>query len=161
MGSHRTSALASTFARAIFQAICSSCHAEKPASQGRCPLALQSRVSRRVYKEYIDSTRPTPLAWTPHTHAEDAQLCELDVRRCRRNALLQCAYAFPILSPLDNIRAAEVGILCDFHYVSLARRGRGATTSLKVLPYIGPMWYHRSAVEHLLHYGIATWDDVL
>ena len=30
-----------------------------------------------------------------------------------------------------------------------------------MLPYVGPMWYHRVAVEHMLHYAITTWDDIL
>ena len=31
---------------------------------------------------------------------------------------------------------------------------------LSLLPYVGPMWYHRVAVEHMLHHGIACWGDV-
>lgn len=50
------------------------------------------------------------------------------------------------------------GVLCDFTYVTL-KAGKRSTTTL--LPYVGPMWYHRCSVEFLLHYGIASWDDCL
>ena len=37
----------------------------------------------------------------------------------------------------------------------------GKRTKLALLRFVGPMWYHRLAVEHMLHYAIATWDNIL
>ena len=53
---------------------------------------------------------------------------------------------------------AQPGHLADFNFVELSRRGKYSVLTL--LPYVGPMWYHRCSVEHMLHYGIASWDDV-
>ena len=78
--------------------------------------------------------------------------------RCRRNALLHCPYELPVLSPFDNIVRAQPGHLADFNFVELSRRGK--YSALTLIPYVGPMWYHRCSVEHMLHYGIASWDDI-
>ena len=58
----------------------------------------------------------------------------------------------------DNVMPSKAGELGDFSFVSIKP---GKRTKLNLLPYIGPMGYHRVAVEHLLHYAIATWDDIL
>ena len=145
-------------AEQIFKCLCASCHAEKTALQGRPARTLVSRTSRRVWREYVATERPPPLVWSPHTHSDTAKLCELDVCRCRKNALFHCAYELPVLCPYDNIVPARPGHLADFSFVQLSGRGRGSALSL--LPYVGRMWYHRVAVEHLLHHGIATWDDL-
>ena len=96
--------------------------------------------------------------WSPYSHTEKETLCELDVCRCRKNALLNCPYDIPVLSPFDNIVEARPGHIADFNFVRLSRRGRYSALSL--LPYVGPMWYHRVAVEFLLHHGICAWQDI-
>lgn len=142
----------------VFQALCRTCHSEKTLAQGRQNRTLVSRVSKHVYREYIESARPPPLVWSTHSHQEKEALCELDVRRCRKNALQHCAYAIPILSPFDNIMPATPGHLADFNFVEISRCGKYSTLSM--LPYVGPMWYHRVAVEFMLHHGLAVWPDI-
>ena len=90
-------------------------------------------------------------------HSENAKLCELDVCRCRRSVLAHCAYDIPILCHYDNIVEARSGHLADFSFVQLSH---GRRSALSILPYVGRMWYHRVAVEHMLHHGIATWADI-
>ena len=132
---------------------CAICHAEKTALQGKQARTLVSRTSMHVWREYVATDRPPPLVWCPHAHTETENLCELDVIRCRRNALLHNPYELPVLSPFNNITPPRHGHLADFNYVQLSRRGRYSV--LSTLPYVGPMWYHRVAVEHMLHCGIA------
>ena len=148
-----------------YQCLCTVCHSEKTALQGKQNRTLVSRPSRHVWQNYIETERPPPFAWSPHCldgkHLETAvipNLCEVDVIRCRRNALLHCPYELPVLSPFDNIVRAQPGHLADFNFVELSRRGKYSVLTL--IPYVGPMWYHRCSVEHMLHYGIASWDDV-
>ena len=82
---------------------------------------------------------------------------ELDVRRCRRNALAISSHDFSVFSPLDSIVPSQEGILGDFSFISLNTKNKNITS---LLPYCGPGWYHRVAVEHLLHYGRITWQDI-
>ena len=81
-------------------------------------------------------------------------MLELDVRRCRRNALAHSAHDFSIFCPLDNIKEAS-GKLGDFNYIAIPSRNK-----LTHLPYTGPGWYHRVAAEALLHYGKCTWGHI-
>ena len=142
----------------MFQALCAACHREKTDQQGNPARTLVSRTSPRVWREYVETKRPPPLVWSPHAHTETAKLVELDVCRCRKSALAHCAYDIPVICPYDNIAPARPGHLADFSFVQLSGRGRRSTLSL--LPYVGRMWYHRAAVEHMLHHGIATWGDI-
>ena len=73
------------------------------------------------------------------------------------NALTNSAHEWSVFCVFDHVVPAKAGILADFTFVKLKP---GKRTKLNLLPYIGPMWYHRVAVEHLLHYAIATWDDL-
>ena len=74
------------------------------------------------------------------------------------NALTNSAHEFSVFCVFDNILSSKVGELADFSFVSIKT---GKRTKLALLPYVGPMWYHRVAVEHMLHYAIATWDNIL
>ena len=141
-----------------FQALCSPCHAEKTRNEPRQSRTLKSSFSKRTWDNYAMSPRPPPLVWSPHEdHKEADQLMEIDVRRCRRNALMHCAHGLPIFSALDNITPSIPGTLCDFSYV-VERDGRASRLSR--LPFVGSMWYHRVAVEFGLHMGLLTWDDI-
>ena len=102
--------------------------------------------------------RTPPLVWSPHTHSGKEQLCELDICRCRKNALLHCPYEIPVLRHFDNLVPTRPGHLADFNFVKLT--GRGRCSALSLLPYIGPMFYHRVAVEHTLHHGLCNWSDI-
>ena len=88
---------------------------------------------------------------------EKSELFEIDVRRCRRNALAKSAHPWPIFSPFDSIREAVPGQLGDLSFVVLSRSKR---SKLNQLPYLGPAWYARPSVEWMLHVGLATWGDI-
>ncbi|CAE8607610.1 unnamed protein product, partial [Polarella glacialis] len=139
----------------VFQAICASCHMDKTQLSGSQARTLNSSFSAPVWEAYVSSPRPPPLVWSAHEHNGN-QLCELDVRRCRRSALCHSAHDFPVFSPFDSIKRAVAGELCDFTFVALRP---GKRSALNLLPWVGPMWYHKVAVEHMLHYGICTWND--
>ena len=110
-----------------------------------------------MFDAYVSTPRPPPLVWAPHTASDVGDTLELDVRRCRRSALTKSAHDFAIFSVLDSVRPSVAGFIADFTYVDL-KRGKRSLQSL--LPWVGPMFYHRSAVQHLLHYGICGWDDL-
>lgn len=140
-----------------WQAICASCHVEKTGLEGKQDRTLESTFSLPVWKEFVESPRPPPIVTCLHAWGKETETLELDVRRCRRNALAISAHHFSVFSPLDSITASQEGTLGDFSFVALDPRKKSLA---KLLPYTGPGWYHRVAVEHLLHYGQITWQDI-
>ena len=141
----------------VFQAICTSCHSEKTALEGRQTRTLESRFSPQVWHHYVLSPRHRPLVWEAHTGEEKGELFEIDVRRCRRHALAKSAHPWPIFSPFDSIREAVPGELADLSYVVLQRTKK---SKLNRLSYLGPAWYARLSVEWMLHAGLARWEDI-
>ena len=60
---------------------------------------------------------------------------------------------------LDNIElTTNCSKISDFSFVTGVRDRR--KSALALLPYVGPMWYARPAVEFMLHHGIIGWDDI-
>ena len=142
-----------------FQALCKACHDEKTVFEGRQDRSIESCFNEVVWEEYVRSQRPTPLVFTPHEYNEQAKTeLELDVIRCRRGAMAHSPVDFSIFSPLDSIEKAQPGELADFSYVFI--RNARQRSPLSLLPYTGKGWYHRIAVEFMLHWGICSWLDV-
>ena len=104
--------------------LCASCHEEKTLLEGKQDRTLRSRFGQHAWKKYF-SPRPSPLVFAPHEAKEGEELFELDVRRCRRNALAHSAHDFEVFCPYDRIVRAEVGKLSDFSFVKLPPAGRG------------------------------------
>ena len=141
-----------------FQPICASCHEEKTVLEGAQDRTLKSCFSQHAWQSYVLSPRPPPLVFAPHEAKEAEELFELDVWRCRRNALAHSAHDFAVFCPYDSIVRAEPGKLCDFSFVKLPPSRKA---KLSLLPYVGPGFYHRVSMEFMLSHGIATWDDIL
>ncbi len=139
-----------------FQALCASCHMDKTQLEGRQDRTVMSVFSKPTWDAYIATPRPPALVWQPHESTDDIEKVELDVRRCRRNALAYSSHDFPVFSPFDNVTKSIDGLLCDYTFVELKN---GKRTALSLIPYVGPMWYHRVAVEFMLSHGICTWLD--
>ena len=140
-----------------WQAICASCRLEKTALEGKQNRTLESTFSLPTWRAYVETPRPPPMVfWAHEWGKEGEETLELDVRRCRRNALMYSAHDFAIFSPFDSVVPAEAGRLADFSWVEL----RAARASSKTMPYYGPGWYHRVAVEFMLHHGRCTWQDL-
>ena len=139
-----------------FQPICASCHLEKTQMESRQDRTLESCFSKHAWEAYVQSPRPPPLAWRPNEPDEAGELFELDVRRCRRNALAHSAHPFSIFCPLDRIQEAVPGELGDFNFIALP----GRRSKDRAIPYVGPGWYHRVAAEFLLHHMRCTWSDI-
>ena len=149
--------------RQLFQLLRKGCHEEKSKLEPRCnkePLA--SVFARSVYEAYVESPPLPPLVLDVHaTQSAGAPLVELDVRRCRRNALLYCAHPIPLFSPLDSVRERDACVLGDLNYIEGPRhRANRPSEVLRLLPYTGPRWYPRVAAEYLLHRGLVTWGDI-
>ena len=65
------------------------------------------------------------------------------------------AHEWSVFCALDSIVAARPGELGDLSFVSHVRDKR--KSRLGQLPFVGPGWYHRVAVEFLLHFGVIDW----
>ena len=120
----------------IFQALCASCHMDKTQAEGKQDATLTSVFSKPTWEAYISTPRPPALAWTPHESADEIEKVELDVRRCRRNALAHSAHEFPVFCPFDTVTKSIEGVLCDYTFVDLKV---GRRTTLSLLPYVGPV----------------------
>ncbi len=146
-----------------YQPLCEACHAQKTEDQGFHQRALHSRVSKRVWDEYVRSPRPPPLVWASSGDVPAQDFLhgafEIDVRRCRASALRFSSHEFCVLCPLDSLRRSEAGKLADFSFVEPRAPPRSAPLSM--LPFVGAGWYHRVAVEFGLHHQKITWDDIL
>ena len=129
---------------------------DKTQMEGRQDRTIVSVFSKPTWDSYIATPRPPPLVWQPHESTDDSEKIELDVRRCRRNALAYSAHDFCVFGPFDNIKPSVDGVLCDFTFVDLKA---GKRTTLSLIPYVGPMFYHRISVEFMLSHGICTWFD--
>ena len=100
--------------------------------------------------------------WAHDWGKEGEETLELDVRRCRRNALKHSAHDFSVFCPLDSVAPAEAGKLADYSWVELQspKREHSRKPRVHTVPYYGPGWYHRVAVERLLHFAQVTWQDI-
>ena len=83
--------------------------------------------------------------------------CGVDVVRCRMNGLANNRHEFPIFGLFDNVSRAVEGELADFSYVDL---GTCQLSELSRIPYVGPAWYPRGSVEHLLEVGVIKWRHI-
>ena len=141
-----------------FQAICNGCHEQKTSEEGRQDRSLESRFSLPVWNDYAMAPRPPPLVFKAHEWGEEGECLEVDVRRCRRNAIMYSAHPFSVFCPLDSIVPAVEGELADFSFVDLRSSKKSA---LSLLPFVGRGWYHRVAVEWMLHTGVCRWQDLI
>jgi hypothetical protein len=62
----------------------------------------------------------------------------MDVRRCRRNALMHSAHDFSVFCPFDSVVPAQPGKLADFSWVELSKGERKA--NVNSMPYYGLAW---------------------
>ncbi|MCP4500094.1 MAG: hypothetical protein GY822_09050, partial [Deltaproteobacteria bacterium] len=95
----------------LFQAICASCHLEKTTNEGSQTKLLESRFSKRAWDAYVQTPRPPALVWNAHSYSsdDDAKLLEIDVRRCRFNAMSNSAHEWSVFCVFDNVVKARPG----------------------------------------------------
>ena len=153
-----------------FQALCASCHAEKTTLETGASRSIESRFSPRAWNDYVSSPKPPPLAWEPHTRTDgidpeetNTSICgdyaiELDVIRCRRQALAYSSHEFSVFCALDTIVEHHGTTLGDFNFITRVRDARKC--ALGKLPFVGQGWYHRCAAEFLLEHGTCGWQDI-
>jgi hypothetical protein len=82
----------------------------------------------------------------------------VDIIRSRFSALYELD-SLPIFSALDTPRPVD-GALADLIFVDAGPPPTSLETLLHALPYHGPGWYHRPAVEYLMHTRKVTWSDL-
>jgi hypothetical protein len=150
--------------RQEFQMLCRTCHASKSLLEPRAnrdPLA--SCFSRAAFESYADADPLPPLVFQAYApQARGGRLLEVDVRRCRRNALLHCAHPIPLFSVFDGVKPRTEFRLADMNWIDAGcPKVRGPGVLLDLLPYSGPRWYPHVAASYLLHTGRVTWDHVL
>jgi hypothetical protein len=156
------------------RALCGNCHSAKSVTEGSKSLAaveptgyLKSRFNSNVWANYVLSPPPPSmiykdkgLADLPMTSAlVKAHQC-MDVIGSRRLALYN-ATALPVYTPLDDIQPVGPGKpLPDFVYVNKPVSITDLPSLLTHLPYTGPAWYARVAIEYCLHTHRLVWDDL-
>ena len=155
-----------------FQAICGQCSANKTASEARPRLGmLRSRFTRQLWSCYVRSPLPPCMTYRD-ADAVDYGVAPknrnpviekhmaVDVVRCRFNALYTAPY-LPVFCSLDDMEPVDPGPeLPDLIYVDKEATPRTLAEVLALLPYHGPGWYAKPAIEYCLHVKRLTWDDL-
>ena len=156
-----------------FQVICGQCSANKSVSESRaCLGVLKSRFNKRLHNEYLKSPKPpcmtyrdvaaTELGTVPR--ALDKRVSTsmaVDVIRCRYMALYNAVY-LPVFCAIDDIElVSPERELPDQVFIEKPHEVANINDILAALPYRGPGWYSRPAVEFLLHTRKMGWDDLL
>ena len=94
-----------------YQAVCSSCHAEKTKAQ-QTTRSIESRFSKRSWDQYVLSPRPPPLVWQPNRQgeaiSEEESHIEFDVIRCRRSSLSSRPLGPPSHTTLKAIQGVSI-----------------------------------------------------
>ena len=156
-----------------FQAICGQCHADKTKTEPRALVGiLRSHFNRPLFASYIGNAtskpscmvfKPEDIEDMPCTSAKVASSQAVDIVRSRFNALYEIAEpGLPIFTALDSSEAVSPSEpLPDLVYVDTEADHPADLASLMAsLPYNGPGWYMRPAVEFLLHTCKVTWADL-
>jgi 5-methylcytosine-specific restriction endonuclease McrA len=141
--------------------LCRDCHLAVTLSQNMAPREgnpLQSVFEPWVYKIFHESNKPKQLVMKLDEPKRGEPL-ELDVKGCRRNALLKNTEPLPLYSPLDVPKPAVEGRLAPYSFVDIGTP-RTREQFLRSLPYRGAGWYWIGAVKHMLHRGVIAWPDI-
>ena len=152
-----------------YQGLCGQCSADKTAKEPRASIGLlRSRFSHRVWKAYVESD-PTPcmnykdegtIEFDMFSRRSSAAHQAVDIVRSRRSALYYSPH-LPIFTPMDDMRPVDPSQdLPDLIYVDKPINPRSLDDLLHLLPYQGPAFYHRCAIEYCLHTKKLTWGDL-
>ena len=116
---HHEVPLQNCVAEQRFIALCPECHQGFTMNLGpRTENVLESCFERSVYEAYVQSSRPRACVYEPNAHGEGrGDPLVLDIIRCRRNALFENPFDFPVFSPLDQFEPARPGTLYDISHV--------------------------------------------
>lgn len=149
-------------------ALCGQCHSSKTRSEGVPALGyLKSRFNREVFEKYVASPSPPCMVFRDAgveeqamTSTRIAKHLAVDVIGSRRNALYQ-ASELPVFTPLDDLEpVTPEKPLPDLVYVDRPQNASTLAEILATLPYHGPGFYSRVAVEYCLHTHKLTWADL-
>ena len=141
----------------VFQAICSSCHAEKTQLESSQDAGLVSYFNRRAFKSYVESPKMPPLVYEVHSSDRSKPYIGLDAVRCRKSGLAYSEFDFPIFCPYDSITEAKAGELGDVNFVHIRSRKNAWNT----LPgTAGRSWLPKNVVAWMLERREIEWEDI-
>jgi hypothetical protein len=152
------------------QPLCRTCHLAKTQSEGRAPLGyLKSRFNKDVYDKYLMSPKPPCINYKDEGVEEFAPGSQIVVTKSlmadlnrSRHAALYNAPELPVFTPLDQIKPIVRGEpLPDLVYVNKERKATDLPSLLEELPYHGPAWYSKVAIEYCLHTYKLDWEDLM
>ena len=141
--------------------LCAECHMEKTMAQGSTPdhNPLLSYFNEHTWQNFVLAERPQQQVYKSGTIDPRVECQNVDIIRCRRNALANSTWWWYVFSIWDDIVPAEEGLIASFNYVS-KRAPRNATEMMKEAPHVGPAWRTKAVCEYLLTRGIITWADI-
>lgn len=150
------------------QALCSQCHGAKSKAEN-APLGyLKSRFNNEVYENLVLSPAPPCMIfkdpglqeYSPISHAQIVSHLAVDIKGSRRNALYQ-ATELPVFTPLDDILpVSPEKDLPDMVYVDKPFAASDLAAILAGLPYHGPGWYSKIAIQYCLRTHKLSWQDL-
>ena len=130
--------------------LCSNCHAHKSYLECLTPFQenpLCSVFEPGVFRSFHESPKPRQAVQQLCSPPRETAL-EIDVCRCRRNALDQNTEPLPIFSPLDQIQECTNCTLGDYCFVDKDVENLDPSKYARLLPYTGPRGYWKQRQIH-------------
>ena len=128
---------------------------------------LQSHFNPVARRLYLQSPKPPcqvyksePDPELPRGDSSVSTHLAVDIIRSRYSALYE-AIDLPVFSVLDDVEEVEEGKLPDLAFIDTGRPiATDVQSHLVSLPYCGPGWYCRPAIEYMLHTKRVSWSDI-
>ena len=141
--------------------LCSECHMQKTLAQAGDPEynPMLSYFNEHTWNNFVLADRPRQQIYRSGKIDDRVPCQNVDIVRCRRNALASGGQPWYVFSIWDDIEPRTEMQLSSFNYVS-KRAPRNATEMVNEAPHVGPSWRTAEVCAYLLGRGIITWDDI-
>jgi len=120
---------------------------------------MMSSFNEHTWQNFVLRERPRQQVFRSGTIDERLKCQNIDIIRCRRNALAVDNFPWSVFSIWDDIKPRTSMRLSSFMFIN-KRAPRNATEMLKEAPHVGPAWRTAEVCAYLLNRKIITWDDI-
>ena len=91
---------------------------------------------------------------------DDRAGCQnVDIIRCRRNALAKSCWKWYVFSIWDDVKPRTEPVLGCYNFITKPAP-KTASDMMKMSPHVGPGWRTEEVTAYMLNTGIINWDDI-